>query len=527
MKTLSMLLLLFACLSLGACSSDPSGPAPVPGTTIDQILAAAGMVLPLGEERNDVTDSTAVNGNYRYYYEKHDALENLENITCLGLNDDVIWPGSLVRGEHAYDYVYEPIVIPRSPVKLSISLTNSDPDNPISEVIDEPSLSAVRQGISRLVSRALTSSVTAPAQVDWSYQEVHSASQMSLFVDADVSYGGGDLSSSFDWSESSATTKIVAKYTQVYYSVDMDTPGSPTAVLGSGMTEEEIRAAFPAGSLPMYVAGVKYGMMAIMCVESNYSSEEMQLALDASYNGTVDVDLGFGRTATQVMNNSSIRVLVYGGSTSGIEELNTFAGFRQIISASTQFNANSTGVPLLYKFRHLRDNTLALISLTSQYTIVRPVKIRQGVRLTLTEITCEMSDDDDPFYDDVCDFSCFYLWCNAFNRTGSSDPGTQCNPVNQAIYYWENSSDPVEMDDWAYRTVGSSIDLTFNTEDYDLNFARIDLGAWANDYDWASGNENGSGSLTLLGDSMLGTHTVRIYNGDFTLAFAVLVQFIN
>ena len=350
---------------------------------------------------------------------------------------------------------------------------------------------------------------------------------MSLFVDADISYGAGDLSSSFNWDEAAATTKIVAKYTQVYYSIDMDTPGSPSAVLGPSMSEAEIRAAFPAGSLPMYVASVKYGMMAIMCVESSYSSEEMELALDASYNGTVDVDLGFGRTATEVMNNSSIRVLVYGGSTQGIEELNTFEGFRQIINASTEFSADSTGVPLLYKFRHLRDNTLALISLTSQYTIVRPVQIRQGVRLTLTNITCEMSDDDDPFYDDVCDFSCFYLWCNAFNRTGSSDPGTQCNPVNQTIYYWENSSDPVEMNDWAIRTVGSSIDLTFNTEDFDLNFARIDLGAWANDYDWASGNENGSGSLSLLGDSMLGTHTVRIYNGDFTLAFEVFLQFIN
>lgn len=525
MKFLPLLLLLS--LTLPACSSDPAGPAPVPNGTIDQILEAAGKVAPLGVEHNVVTDSTAVDGNYRYYYEKHDALENLENITCLGLNDDVIWPGSLVRGEHAYDYVYEPIIVARAPITLSISLEGTGSGATLSEVVAAPSLSTVRQGISNLVSRALESNVSAPAQVDWSYQEVHSASQMSLFVDADISYGAGDLSASFDWNTSSATTKIVAKYTQVYYSVDMDTPASPSAVLGSGMTEEEMRAAFPAGSQPMYVAGVKYGMMAIMCIESDYSSEEMELALDASYSGVVDVDLGFGRTATEVMNSSSIRVLVYGGSTGGIEELNTFEGFRQIISASTTFNADSTGVPLLYKFRHLRDNTLAMISLTSQYTIVRPVQIRQGVRLTLNRITCEMTADDDPFYDGDVDMSCFYLWCNAFNRANASDPGTQCNPVNQAIYYWENSDAPIEMGSWAYLDIGSSIDLTFNTEDYDFNFARIELGAWANDYDWGSGNENGSGYLTLLGDSMIGTKTVRIYNGDFTMAFEVLVQMIN
>lgn len=517
--------LIFLCLALAACSSDPAGPDPVPAGTIDQILEAAGKVQTLGAEHNTVADSTAVNGNYRYYYEKHDALENLENITCLGLNDDVIWTGSLVRGEHAYDYVYEPIIVPRSPLTLSISLEGTGGGIPLSEVVPEPNLASVRQGVSNLVARVLEADVSPPAQVDWSYQQVHSASQMSLFVDADISYGAGDLSSSFNWDQSSATTKMVAKYTQVYYSIDMTTPGSPTAVLGSGMTEAEIRAAFPPGSQPMYVAGVKYGMMAIMCVESNYSSEEMSLALDASYSGTVDVDLGFGRTAAQVMNSSSIRILVYGGSTDGIEELNTFEGFRQIIAASTDFSADSTGVPLMYKFRHLRDNTLAMISLTSQYTIVRPVKIRQGVRLTLNRIICEWSADDDPLLDGDVDMSCFYLWCNAFNRTGSSDSGTQCNPVNQTIYYWE--SDPVEMSGGSSRTVGSSIDLTFNTEDYDLNFARIDLGAWANDYDWASGNENGYGYLTLLGDSMIGEKTLRIYNADFTLAFDMTVEFIN
>jgi hypothetical protein len=521
-------LILFAvCLLLPACSSDdPVGPDPVPQTTIDAILAAAGSVPTLGDARDDITSDSEVEGDYRYTYEHHDAIENLENITCLGLNDDVIYPGSLVRGDLAYSYVYSPIVVPRAPITLSISLEGAGSGLDLDEVVDAPELASVRQGISNLVGRALATNTTAPAQVDFSYRQVHSASQMSLFVDADISYGAGDLSTSFDWNTSSSSTKIMAKYTQIYYSVDMNTPSSPRAVLGEDMTEEEIRAAFPAGSQPLYVAGVKYGLMAIMCIESDFSMSQMELALEASYDGVVDVDLGFGYTAEQVMRSSSIRIIVYGGSTEGIEELTGFDGFMSIISASTEFSASSPGVPILYKFRHLRDNTLAMISLTSQYTIVRPLKIRQGVRVTVNRYICEWSDDDDTLGDADVDMDIFAVYCNAFNRTGGGDAGVQINPVNQAVHYW-STSDYYEMAAGSIFTAGTSIDLTFNTEDYDFNYAKIGLSAFARDYDWGTYNEEIWGSLNIFGNAMLGSQNIMLYASDSRFRVECTVQLIN
>jgi hypothetical protein len=521
------LILFVAGLLLPACSSDdPARPDPVPQSTIDAILAAAGSVPTLGNARDDVTTETEVVGEFRYTYEHHDAIENLENITCLGLNDDVIYPGSLVRGDLAYSYVYSPIVVPRAPITLSISLEGAGSGLDLDEVVDEPALASVRQGISNLVGRALAANVTAPAQVDFSYQQVHSASQMSLFVDADIAYGTGSLSTSFDWSTSSNSTRIMAKYTQIYYSVDMNTPASPRAVLDEDMTEAEIRAAFPAGSQPLYVAGVKYGLMAIMCIESAFTMSQMQLALEASYDGVVDVDLGFGYTAEEVMRSSSIRIIVYGGSTGGIQELTGFNGFMNIISASTEFSASSPGVPILYKFRHLRDNTLAMISLTSQYTIVRPLKIRQGVRVTVNRYICEWSADDDPFYDADVDMDIFAVYCNAFNRTGGGDAGVRINPVDQVVHYW-STPDYYEMAAGSIFNAGTSVDLTFNTEDFDFNYAKIELKAFARDYDWASGNEQEWGSLNIFGSSMLGSQNIMIYGSDFRFRVECTVQLIN
>jgi len=475
------LLLLLMGLLLPACSSDDPVvvPDPVPQTTIDAILATAGSVSTLGDARDEITTDSEVDGDYRYTYEHHDAIENLENITCLGLNDDVIYPGSLVRGDLAYSYVYSPIVVPRAPITLSISLEGAGSGFDLSEV-----------------------------------------------VDADISYGAGDLSTSFDWNTSSSSTKIMAKYTQIYYSVDMTTPSSPRAVLGEDMTEEEIRAALPAGSQPLYVAGVKYGLMAIMCIESDFSMSQMELALEASYDGAVDVDLGFGYTAEEVMRSSSIRIIVYGGSTDGIEELTGFDGFMNIISASTEFSASSPGVPILYKFRHLRDNTLAMISLTSQYTIVRPLKIRQGVRVTVNRYICEWSDDDDTLGDDDVDMDIFAVYCNAFNRTGGGDAGVQINPVNQAVHYW-STSDYYEMAAGSIFTAGTSIDLTFNTEDYDFNYAKIGLSAFARDFDWGTYNEEIWGSLNIFGSSMLGSQNIMLYASDSRFRVECTVELIN
>ena len=155
MKSLSVPVLLFAVLVFGlaplGCSEEPSAPAPLPEdreAAIEAILADAGKVMPLAPEQDEVTDiDTTVQGNYRYINEKHDVVDNIESIAYLGLNDDVIWPGSLVKGDRAHDFVYEPISFPRAPVTLSISLESSSTGNSITKTVDDPKLSTVRQGI--------------------------------------------------------------------------------------------------------------------------------------------------------------------------------------------------------------------------------------------------------------------------------------------------------------------------------------------------------------------------------------------
>ncbi len=516
---------LFVLILMVACSSDDPTDPGIPAEDFHAVMDEAGKVVPLAPESYDTyTTTEEEDGGFRYTYEQHDAIENLEGVAYLGMNDDVIWPGSLVRGDRAHDFVYEPISAPRGPVVLSLSLESANIGGDLHQTVSSPALHTVRQGINDLVERVFESRTSVPAQVDFACQQVYSESQMSLFVGADIGTAAGSLQTAFNWDENSTTNKIMAKYTQIYFSVDMDTPADPRSLFSDNATIEQLRAAMPAGSRPIYVAGVKYGMMAVMCIETSFTREQMQLALDAAYGGAgIDVDLGFGYTATEVLSSSSIRIIVYGGSTAGIRELTGFDGFMQIIEASTEFGPDSPGVPLVYKFRHVADNTLAQISLTSQYTIVRPLRIEQFVRVTSVRFTCTWSDDDDPFYDADIDVDRLRIWVNGYDRVGAADPGTPVNPTDEPVFEW-STEDYVEMHAGSIFEAPGTVDLVFDTETCDWGCASLVIGAHVRDYDWVSGNEWASGSIELHGDQVWGPHTIMMYGADFTMSADIVVE---
>jgi len=487
---------------------------------ITSVLEDAGKVIPIDDDKDEIIESsTEESGGYRYTYEKHDVVDNLESIVYLGLNDDVIWPGNMVKGDRAHDFIYEPIFIDRAPVTLSVSLESSSTGSSIVQTVDDPKLSTIRQGISDLLKTTLTANTKVPAKVEFSYQQVFSASQMSLFIGADISYGAGDLDTQFNWDQASSKTRIMAKYRQIYYSIDIDVPGSPLDFLDPSLSLEEAEDAFEPGSRPLYVAGVSYGMMAVMVIESDYTFEQMKWALDASYSGTVQVDVELGLTSQEVMESSSIKIIVYGGSTAGLGELETgYPGFLKVINASSEFTNDSPGVPLVYKFRHLVDNTLALVTLTSQYTLVTPLQIEQKARVTLTKFVCTNADDEGS--PNTIDINPIWVKVDAYNRASSNDDYVQFNSVGQLLY---QSSGEIAMNTGTVTKVGSSIDLVFDTEEADFSLSKIKLSAYARDVDSPgfplyNDHDVASNALDILGHDIWGPHVIALQSGgNFTI----------
>lgn len=492
---------------------------------IREIVSKAGKVVPAAKEKNEVTiEKEEVKGDTKYVYEKHDVVDNIDSIVYLGLNDDIIWPGNLVKGTRAYDFIYDPISVDRQPVTLSISLESSTTTgSSITQIVDNPKLSTIRQGISNLLKKAITEDTRVPAKVDFKYKQVYNEEEMNLFVGVDVSYGAGSLDSKFNWDSTSKKNKIMANYRQIYYSVDIDTPTSPAALFSTSVKATDLAAAIPSGSMPLYISSVSYGMQAMMFIETDYNEEQMKLALDAAYKGAVDVELEFGYSAKEVLQSSSIQIVVYGGSTAGLQDLETgYEGFKKVIEASKDFGPDSPGVPIVYKFRHLADNTLALITLTSQYTLVKPLQVQQRVKITADQFICEMADDEGA--DNTVDMDRFYVWANAFNKANTDDPGIQFNPVDQQVYGWSDSGDGHQMDPGSIHDANASVVLTFDTENYDFGLATLKLKSFVRDWDTSNSNsEEGHGDITLVGNDMFGKKTIMLYSPDFRIRLEITI----
>lgn len=502
---------------------------------IEEIVNEAGKVVPLAEEKDEIISSeTEDEGDFRYTYEKHDVVDNIDSVVYLGLNDDVIWPGSLVEGTHAHDFVYVPISVDRAPVTLSISLEGSSATGEsIVNTVDDPKLSSIRQGISDLLKDAITGDTHVPARVDFNYEQVYTESQMNLFVGADVSYGAGSLETKFDWNSITKQNKIIASYKQIYYTIDIDTPGNPADIFDPTMPISDIDAALLNGSKPLYVSSVSYGMMALVFIETDYSFEEMKWAMDASYNAIVSGSVELDMKTQQIMQSSTIKTVVYGGSTAGLKELETgYNGFLNVISASKDFNANSPGVPLVYRFRHLSDNTLALITLTSQYTLARPLRLRQPVRVTVDRFVCTLSDDEGAWND--ADMDRFYVWATAYNRWSDTETGSMIGAENQAVFSWSTSGD------WtvgvggtfdAHQHKPNSLDIIYDTEHYDYSKANLVLKAYAREYDPTSANEQATVFWEITGEHFLdngGKHTFTLSDyEDFGFTVHITIELIS
>jgi len=272
----------------------------------------------------------------------------------------------------------------------------------------------------------------------------------------------------------------------------------------------------------------------------------MKLAMDAAYNGVLSASVHLGYTAEQVLQSSSIKVIVYGGSTKGLDSLQTgLSGFINVISTSKDFDSNSPGVPLVYKFRHLADNTLALVTLTSQYTLTRPVQLIQRVKVTLNRFRCIKSADgwDDPTttYDYKADVDRLYFGYNVYNRkTTNENPGDQINPgpyynmpgfgyVTQ-LYGYSSSGWGWQPGVGAIKDVGQSFYIDFDTEHYDFTLARLVLAGWARDYDWTSADEHSYGNKTIYGGEFLsngGKHIVLIDGSDVALDAEITIELVQ
>jgi thiol-activated cytolysin len=379
---------------LGCAASVAPDPEPIPeGPSIDAYIESL-PYLPVAPP--DVllgnVSGPASDGDYVCTTQNLKETRNYDSIVAYAANSDSMYPGAILSADSVLTGLFTQIVLPRAPETISVSLENLGGTK--KATVAEPSLSAYRDALSSILDAEITGSTA--ADISSEIEQVHSEEQLNMALGVQASWGLGvaSLKSNFNFSDTQTRSRYVVKFTQAYYTVDMDAPANPSAVFAPDTTLAEVSAKIDAAHPPVYVSSVTYGRMVLFTFESQYSDEEMGAALQFAYSGGVDVSGQVSVTYKDMISQSKITAFILGGDAgTATQTIDSYEALIQFIKDGGNYSRQSPGAPIAYKLGYLKDNSSARMSETIDYDVKDCARVSQKVKVTLTSIAVDTASD--------------------------------------------------------------------------------------------------------------------------------------
>ena len=378
-------------LAAGACSTDIVEPA---SGSIDAYIASL-PYLPVDNAQVDqgAKSAEAREGDYSCTTQNLKETRQFDRIVAYAANSDSLYPGAIVSADSVLTGLFTQIVLPRNPETISVSLENLAGSKQ-AEVTD-PSLASYRDALSSVLSQEIT--VSTPANLYSEIEEVHSKEQLDMALGVQASWGLGlaSVKTSFDFSKQEVKSRYVVRYTQAYYTVDLDAPPAPSSLFAPTVSLEDVQGKMDETRPPVYVSSVTYGRMVLFTFESEYSSQEMGAALDFAYSGGVDVKGDVSVTYKDMISKSKITAFILGGDAgTAVQTIDSYEALIAFIKSGGNYSRESPGAPIAYKLNYLKDNSPARMSFTTDYSVKDCVRVSQKIKVTLSSIAVDSAGGD-------------------------------------------------------------------------------------------------------------------------------------
>lgn len=444
---------------------------------------------------------------YIYHTDYWEAAAGFDEQIVMNPQTDVIYPGALIKGESVLDGTYTLISAKRKPITISTSLTGG---NVTSVVVDDPKLSTIREAVNNLMKQEYD---VPPANMGFTIEQAYSEQQLDLSLRASYKGGGLNIKGGFDFSNKNIKTRMVAKFIQNYYTLDMDMPMQPSDLF-DGDVERTLFGTF----MPMYVSTVTFGRMALFTIESELTETEIKTYLNASYAG---INASSSSDFDALKMKSTMKVYILGGSGSDAgAAINGFEDFKNYIKAGGNFSKTSPGAPIAYKLRYIRDNSIGKIVFAASYPIVTAIPRTDNVVYDVTTFLCKMQVNENDAGNNCELYGNIWSWPKSLGSTSGHDhlvrgSGNYIQVANISTYDFTENTTTVklwnglkqndtisirivmhEVDDWP------DLDDHFVEQIFDIPVAEI---------------------VTSIGQGYYDKTPLRVYDGtnyiDFTFRF--------
>ena len=432
-------------------------------------------------------------GEYTHVTTKYRAAPGYNEHICLDPASDVIWPGSIIIGNSINTGEYIPVAAKRGPATISISLANLKGTRVIN--LKEAKLSSFRESLGEILSQNIKGST--PALISFTIEEVRDESRLDLAIGTHFGSAVHSIKGQFDFKNREIKSRILVKFIQVYYTLDIDIPEKPSNFFHHSSQWKELKKRI-SGASPVYVSSISYGRMALFAFESSSSIEELKTAVQYAYSGIIaDAGVSLDTKYKSILNSSSIKAFILGGNGGqAVGAVNGFDGLKTYLLEGGNYSSKSPASPLSYKLRYLSNNALCSIVLAVEYEIIRTYKTSENYMVSKFFLRCDSEDD-------AGDKAEFYgrIYVDAFSNSVPIQGYMNGMPRNNLIWNVPDS----QSGNWSLgaeqtKTIDGSISFLIKQKDLDNSYIRV--GGWIKEDDTFSDDNLGE-NYTYINTSQI------------------------
>ena len=307
--------------------------------------------------------------------------KNFEDVAILQPTQGVIYPGALIYADQELvDGKPRPLSeLARAPINLRVDLPGLEDEG--SFTVANPSDGKVQSGLNKALnfwndSANYTAGYVNPSRSNYSSTVAYSSEQLAMSLGFNAKWTSGDASAQFKFTTSNKKNVVVAVYRQVFYTLTFDAPNSPEQFFDSSVTVDQVREALTteSPSAPGYVSSVNYGRIIMFRMETDKSTTAVDAQAAFNYAAGEDSSVGGDVKVKydKILSNSSITVVTLGGNAENASQSVSAKGPTEIQNIIKGKNAvyskNNPGVPITYTVKFLKDNTIAKMGSTTDFT---------------------------------------------------------------------------------------------------------------------------------------------------------------
>ncbi|WP_108802439.1 thiol-activated cytolysin family protein [Aquimarina sp. Aq107] len=371
--------LFFLCITFGCSNDDSSGQEdPIVGEqplTYEGVFAIGEEIPPFDDERveNIVSvEETAVdedNGDgttsrFVCVTETIDLKDGTGEFNLFDTNAEVIFPGNLLQGKTLSEPTPSPIVVERAGGTISVNINNGNLQS--SAEVDEVKRSTIQDAINQIIS---TSGEEAPANFTVDIEQVESEEQLAIELGVSIRAFRVNVSSNFSFSTEKEFNRTLVKLDQSMYTMSFDLPTDIGQIFDESVTPEDLAPFVQPDNPATFISSVTFGRVFYMLIESTSSRQEMDASINASFSGlAVNASAGLDVSSVESLNDLKIKVIAYGGPSSGAFELIGETNIQNIASALGETSDLRFALPISYVVRSVeRPDQIVGVNLATEF----------------------------------------------------------------------------------------------------------------------------------------------------------------